>query len=428
MADPILRETYAGLPELKLLKAKGGDSAHTTVLLGAWLGVIVDDSGDGWIKVRAFGKEGWVRAVDTRADCATKFFFVDVGQGDAVLVETPTKRFVVDGGKGQNFARYLRGYKYKWLLKAGHRVHFDAIFVSHFDADHFAGLTTLIEDPKFTIGTVFHNGIARFNRTSAQRPADYDTDLGKTAVDNNGHRATLLTTFSTLNQAVALRDKGGPGQGGMMSSFEKFVTACEGAHRQGRLNALKRLTRASGRLDGFGDLDVEVLGPVPQAGHQNRFDWFDDSSHTRNGHSVVLKITAGTRSFLLGGDLNVQAENHLLATVGPAPFRVDVAKACHHGSSEFTTAFLKAVSPLMTVISSGDNQNYGHPQPDTVGAIGKHSRGSRPLVFSTELARSTTAARIHYGLINVRTDGSQVVGAQMFERRRAGDMWNSFVL
>ncbi|MFW2380604.1 MAG: ComEC/Rec2 family competence protein [Acidimicrobiales bacterium] len=421
-------ETFAGVPELKLLKAKGGGAATTTVLLGARLGIVSTDTGDGWLKVRAFGKEGWVRVEDTRSDCATKFFFVDVGQGDAVLVETPTKRFIVDGGKGQNFAKYLRSYKYKWLLKAGGTIHLDAIFVSHFDTDHFAGLITLIDDSRFTIGTVFHNGIARFKETNAQRPAEYDTDLGQTSNDASGHRATLLTTFSTLNQAVGLRDKGGPGQGGMMATFEKFVTACETAHQQGRLKALKRLTHASGELNGFGDLKVEVLGPVPQAGHQNRFDWFEDSSHTRNGHSVVLKITAGSRSILLGGDLNVQAENHLLATVGPGPFRVDVAKACHHGSSEFTTTFLKAVSPMMTVISSGDNQNYGHPQPDTLGAIGKHSRGSRPPVFSTELARSTTASRIHYGLINVRTDGTQVVGAQMFESRRAGDMWNSFLV
>jgi hypothetical protein len=88
--------------------------------------------------------------------------------------------------------------------------------------------------------------------------------------------------------------------------------------------------------------------------------------------------------------------------------------------------YLAAVSPFLTVISSGDAQNYGHPQPDAVGSIGRYSRGPRPLVFSTELARNATAKRIHYGLINVRSDGDLVMGAQMFEQRRKSDMWNSF--
>jgi hypothetical protein len=84
------------------------------------------------------------------------------------------------------------------------------------------------------------------------------------------------------------------------------------------------------------------------------------------------------------------------------------------------------VKPKLTVISSGDNENYGHPQPDLLWSLGKYSRGGRPLIFSTELARSTTPRRIHYGLINVRTNGDWVIGAQMYEVAKRGDMWNSF--
>ncbi|MGD9753172.1 MAG: hypothetical protein AB7W59_19440, partial [Acidimicrobiia bacterium] len=158
------------------------------------------------------------------------------------------------------------------------------------------------------------------------------------------------------------------------------------------------------------------------------FRWFADSSHTRNGHSVVLKLTWGARTNLLGGDLNSESEEHLLRHGIGAHLPVDVAKACHHGSSDFSIDFLAATKPKMTIVSSGDNESYGHPQPDLVGSIGKYSRGDRPLVFSTELARSTTPARIHYGLINVRTDGKLIVGAQMYEKPRAGQMWNSFVI
>jgi hypothetical protein len=41
------------------------------------------------------------------------------------------------------------------------------------------------------------------------------------------------------------------------------------------------------------------------------------------------------------------------------------------------------------VLSSGDDEPHSHPRPDALGAYGKHSHGDRPLLFSTELARST---------------------------------------
>ncbi|MDJ0819004.1 MAG: hypothetical protein QNJ58_22525 [Desulfobacterales bacterium] len=161
-----------------------------------------------------------------------------------------------------------------------------------------------------------------------------------------------------------------------------------------------------------------------------RFKWFKDSSHTRNGHSLILNLTFGQRSALLGGDLNTYSENYLLDYYGQNnPFRVDAAKACHHGASEFTVDFMKAVKPYATVFSSGDNENYAHPRADALGCAGKYSRGARPMVFSTELARSMKSADdIHYGLINLRTDGEQMMLAQMLEKKRKSDIWDSYTL
>lgn len=122
---------------------------------------------------------------------------------------------------------------------------------------------------------------------------------------------------------------------------------------------------------------------------------------------------------LLGGDLNEPAEDHLMehytganlpalrkalkstnagqrqnsenairAAVLQARtvFQTDIAKSCHHGSSDFTSEFMDALNPIATVISSGDEEPHCHPRPDTLGTIGKYSRGVRSLIFSTELA------------------------------------------
>ena len=126
-----------------------------------------------------------------------------------------------------------------------------------------------------------------------------------------------------------------------------------------------------------------------------------------HGHSMILRVNIGGIKILLGGDLNIPAENfllekyaeiktnpvtyakeeQLLSRAGYYYFEADFARACHHGSSDFTETLLRAVNALATVVSSGDNEPRGHPRPDSLGALGKYGRGHRPLIFSAELAR-----------------------------------------
>ena len=74
---------------------------------------------------------------------------------------------------------------------------------------------------------------------------------------------------------------------------------------------------------------------------------------------------------------------------GRLHFEADVAKACHHGSQHVIDGFVRSVNAVATVISSGDNESHSHPRPDALGVYGKLGRGERPLIFSTELSRST---------------------------------------
>lgn len=221
--------------------------------------------------------------------------------------------------------------------------------------------------------------------------------------------------------------------------FRRFLEAVVNAHDQGRLGSLSRLTVRDEIVPGYGydsDLTIEVLGPVPRLA-TDRIDWpwFSDSSHTRNGHSLVLKLSYSEdgslgKNFLLGGDLNTEAEQHLMRYYGQEnPFQVDVAKSCHHGSADFTVDFMRRLLPYATVISSGDNESHAHPRAEAIGCAGRYSRGVRPKVFSTELARSiNSGGDILYGMINCRTDGNQIVMAQMKERRTGADIWDSYEL
>ena len=148
------------------------------------------------------------------------------------------------------------------------------------------------------------------------------------------------------------------------------------------------------------------------------------------------------------GDLNEKGEQFLLDRYRgrTGALVADVLKMPHHGSSDFLDAFLAAVNPAVSVVSSGDNEGYSHPRADTLGCLGRNGRGSRPLIFSTELARSPRIENLNkmkrraerasagtggsataeadaakdrivavYGAINLRTDGHRIVMCQKKE-------------
>ena len=427
---------YGNQPET-ILRSDHRKSASKKnhVLLGTWLEV-TDQHGD-WLKVKTAGRGpgGWVHKDDVKDSPCLKVFFVDVGQGDGAIIESPSGNLLIDGGPSKKFHSFLR-YLYGPTIRTGKKIHFDAVVMSHPDMDHYRGLTSALNDPDFTFGTIFHNGIIRYDKSKPGHPL---FDLGKIRTDNTG-QDILTETFSTLDQANTL-----VASGKLMATFRDFWKAAEKAKSENRLNGARRITSRDDELPGFtgsgpDKLHIKVLGPVPTK-DSGSFEYvtFPDphnhprttrsSSHTRNGHSLVLKLGFGDHSFLFGGDLNIPAQDHLIKAHGNTnPFQVDVAKACHHGSSDFKIAYLEKVNPQVNVFSSGDNKSFDHPMADAVGAIGHYTRGTHPLLFSTELARADNSKGIHYGLINARSNGQTLVMAQMKEQHKRADIWDSFTV
>ena len=392
--------------------------------MGTWVGV-VEESGD-WYKVVTAGPDGWIHKDNVSKKMGLKTFYVDVGQGDGAFMEMGDKRLLIDGGPNSNFYKYLK-YHFDYLIVRREKVHFEHVIISHFDDDHFRGLISLIEDTRFTFGTIYHNGIARFHAKKAKRPDKYNEDLG--TVIESGGKKYLTTKFSTLTQLKKLQD-----DGGLKYRFNQFTEAVKKADSEGRLKALKMMNDGDtidlGSEHGA-EAKLDILGPVQtKVNNKICYEWFDDSSHTRNGHSVVAKLSYGKRTMLFGGDLNSASETHLLANHSdPDVFLVDVSKQCHHGSSDFTVDFMKKMKPYVTVISSGDNESHAHPRADSIGCAGRYSRGVRPKVFSTELARSVNSKNdVLYGMINLRTDGNKLYMAQMKEAKKGSDIWDSYAI
>jgi len=159
------------------------------------------------------------------------------------------------------------------------------------------------------------------------------------------------------------------------------------------------------------------------------------ASHTINGHSIVLRLRYGGFNYLFCGDLNDESGRFLVRehSKGSVSLRAEVFKVPHHGSADFSGAFIQAVSPVVSVVSSGDEsmaKEYIHPRATLMGALGKLSRVPEPLIFVTELvaffqtegfATLTDAKKAQkrgeffsfsrpvFGLVKTRTDGQRLL-------------------
>ncbi|MGH9202403.1 MAG: MBL fold metallo-hydrolase, partial [Vicinamibacterales bacterium] len=75
--------------------------------------------------------------------------FVDVQQGDGAVIESPDgKVILVDGGDNQLFARYLAA-RFR-ATTADKPQEIACIVVTHGDADHFAGLPSILDSETHT--------------------------------------------------------------------------------------------------------------------------------------------------------------------------------------------------------------------------------------------------------------------------------------
>ena len=115
----------------------------------------------------------------------------------------------------------------------------------------------------------------------------------------------------------------------------------------------------------------------------------------KNNDSLVLHLEYGERGMMLPGDAEKQAESTIVSDNDETALRADVLKVGHHGSKNSTTPeFLAAVRPRVAVISAGEDNPYGHPNPELLARL--TAAGVR--ILRTD----------HDGAVHVLTDGKRL--------------------
>jgi len=248
--------------------------------------------------------------VVSRPDGRLHLTTLDIGQGDAILLETPTgTTMLIDGGPDPELTLRRLGANLPFFARR-----IDLLVLSHPHQDHVAGLIEVLD--RFHIGAVLHAGIPFENPAYARLIAEVsDREVS-----------------STLARA---------GQGFMLDP----TTSIEVVYPS----------------------ETDATASLPEG--------------DINNGSVVMLVRYGGFAALLTGDAEAPIEA-VLVSRRTLPV-VDVLKVGHHGSNSSTTpALLDATRPSVAMISSGEDNEYGHPAPETLATL-----AARPeiAVYRTDL-------------------------------------------
>lgn len=279
--------------------------------------------------------------------------FLDVGQGDAIFVSTPTGRNLLidggglpssstDGGFDAGERIVLPFLKYRGVRRL------DLVIATHFHNDHTQGLKAVLRE--LSVGLLGDNGL--------------------------------------LDAGFASRE-----YGELLKELAKRKDITRIALRRGQRFQLSR--------------GVELLVLHPAVGVERNFH--NDGPATtvdQNNNSVVLKLLTPNFSALFTGDIDREAQLELLQHHLQLDFlresavpngakdgqrlsnseslrdkfglKADILKVPHHGARRaLVYSFLGAVSPELAVVSVGRNP-HGHPAAEVLQAL-EAVTGSAPL-------------------------------------------------
>lgn len=207
--------------------------------------------------------------------------FLDVGQGDAILISQGSNQILIDGGPdGTVLLEELGRYMPFWDRTI------EIVVATHPDSDHIDGLIGVFEN--YSVDQLWYTTAAKGTAT---------------------HKKLMRRVYHE-------------------EDVERII-AYHGLHAS------------------LGDASLEVVHP---------FSAYVNDEEDVNDTSVAMVFSVASEKFYFGGDLTSEKEDIL-------PLEsVTVLKASHHGSHSSTSeGFLQKMQPRDVIISSGENNRYGHP-------------------------------------------------------------------
>lgn len=240
----------------------------------------------------------------------------DVGQGDAILVEIPSKKTIlVDGGPGDYVLEELGSSLPPWIRSI------DTIVLTHPHADHLEGLLDVLE--RYGVEEIYLNPICYDNRS-------YDYLLEE--VYEIGIEVVVLGPLGYFVESVS---------GVEIGYFSRYSIEC-----------------------GVGVFSVAFKG-----------GGCGECSLDLNNSSIVVVVSNVKGSVLLMGDAEVEVEVQLYQMILSVMKcnKFEVLKAGHHCSRTASSdEFLDLVRPDVAICSLGRDNKFDHPHVETIDRFDSH--------------------------------------------------------
>ena len=243
-------------------------------------------------------------------ESALEVHFVDVGQGDSLLVRFPNeKTMIIDSGTAKskdNLINYIDNVFFADSEKV-----FDYAVLTHSDADHSGNMQYIIENYK----------INNFYRPRAYASGAEPKSTGGITVSTATYSGVIKALYNADIENIYFNDE---------------VNLCIDDEKGNRL-----------------------------------VTWFthDTTGVTdNNSYSPVMVISSYNKNICVTGDADKEVEMEVVGKYDLPD--VDVLKLGHHGSKTSTdVSFLEEIMPEFAVACVGADNSYGHPSEETLETL-----------------------------------------------------------
>ncbi len=245
---------------------------------------------------------------------------IDVGQGDSILIQTPAgKNILIDAGGWSGEFESGRGAGDRVVVPYLRRLgvkRLDVLVITHPHEDHAGGA--------MAVAKAFPVELAAISPVGFRAPLTVENDpliLNYLDPDYELPPAYRQLLIYLVNKKTPVRP-----------------------------------VRAGDEIKCDPRLVIRVLAPP--------FPLLKGTRSDENNASVVLQVRYGGQTFLLTGDIEVEAQEWLVNS--GANLQADVLKVPHHGSRFSSPAFFENVRPALALISVGKHNRFNMPASETL--------------------------------------------------------------
>ena len=266
---------------------------------------------------------GYVTNVSSLEDL--KINFLDVGQGDCIIVELPDgKNMIIDSGQFTDAKNAIEEFTTQNNIKI-----FDYLLLTHQDRDHVDNMDWILEN--YQVNYIF-------------RPNNYSS---------HSNASSLPESFNKFTE------------GGYVSTSATYADFLVAAYNE------KCTVEVFNKSSDFSNKFI-----YQNKEYSYKFDFLTPTNEREkivydnpNDYSPIMILEYANKKVMFTGDAEEVVLEEYINTYG-STINVDVLKLGHHGSTNATSMeFVEAVDPEYAIIQCGIDNSYGHPHAETLNTL-----------------------------------------------------------